>query len=240
MAQNILIVGGSSDIGLSLAQKLLDAGHSVFLFARDETRVEAMKAAGAEIFIGDAREPSHFTNMLQSLEQTTIDGVVHCVGSIVLRPPHAMKIEDFAEVIETNLTTAFLTLSMVGKKMLKAGKGRMVFISSVAGSHGLTNHEAISAAKGGLEAMVRSAASTYAQRGIRVNAVAPGLTNTRLSEAIRRSSAVEQAALALIPTKVMNEISDVASTIEWLLLHAPDTITGEILHIDGGMSNVRG
>ena len=68
--------------------------------------------------------------------------------------------------------------------MLKAGQGRMVFTSSVAGSYGLTNHEAIAAVKGGLEAMVRAAASTYAQRGLRANAVAPGLTDTRLGATV--------------------------------------------------------
>ena len=88
--------------------------------------------------------------------------------------------------------------------------------------------------------MVRSAASTYAQRGIRVNAVAPGLTKTRLSEPLRRSEAVQEASIALIPTKAMNEIPDVSSTIEWLLLDAPDSLTGQIIHIDGGMSKVRG
>ncbi|MEK9730783.1 MAG: SDR family oxidoreductase [Candidatus Poseidoniales archaeon] len=240
MTQHILIVGGSSDIGLHVAENLLHKGHSVTIFARDESRLEHIKTQGANIVLGDARETDDFVRLLEHIGDAVVDGVVHCVGSIVLRPPHAMKKTDFTEVIETNLTTAFLTLSMIGKKMLKAGHGRMVYISSVAGSYGLTNHEAISAAKGGLEAMVRSAASTYAQRGIRVNAVAPGLTKTRLSEPLRRSEAVQEASIALIPTKAMNEISDVSSTIEWLLLDAPDSLTGEIIHIDGGMSMVRG
>ena len=240
MVENILIVGGSSDIGLQVAKNLIDSGVNVTLFARDQSRLAEVTAKGAHAIIGDARKVEDFDNVIAHFEDKEIHGVVHCVGSIVLRPPHAMKVEDFTEVIETNLTTAFITLSKVGKKMLRSGGGRMVFVSSVAGSYGLTNHEAISAAKGGLEAMVRSAASTYAQRGIRVNAVAPGLTRTRLSESVRRSEAVESAAIQLIPTKKMNEIEDVSTTIEWLLTKAPDTMTGEILHIDGGMSNIRG
>ncbi len=240
MVENVLIVGGSSDIGLQVAKNLIDSGLNVTLFARDASRLEEVTAMGAHPIIGDARKVEDFDNVIAYFEDKEIHAVVHCVGSIALRPPHAMKVEDFSEVIETNLTTAFITLSKVGKKMLKSGGGRMVFVSSVAGSYGLTNHEAISAAKGGLEAMVRSAASTYAQRGIRVNAVAPGLTRTRLSESVRRSEAVEAAAIQLIPTKKMNEITDVSTTIEWLLTRAPDTMTGEILHIDGGMSNIRG
>jgi NAD(P)-dependent dehydrogenase (short-subunit alcohol dehydrogenase family) len=240
MVENVLIVGGSSDIGLQVAKNLIGSGVNVTLFARDQSRLEEVTAMGAHAIIGDARKVEDFDNVIAHFEGEEIHGVVHCVGSIALRPPHAMKVEDFSEVIETNLTTAFITLSKVGKKMLKSGGGRMVFVTSVAGSYGLTNHEAISAAKGGLEAMVRSAASTYAQRGIRVNAVAPGLTRTRLSEAVRRSEAVEAAAIQLIPTKKMNEITDISTTIEWLLTKAPDTMTGEIVHIDGGMSNIRG
>ena len=149
-----------------------------------------------------------------------------------------MKIEAFEEVIRTNLTSAFLTLSMVGKSMLKSGGGRMVFTSSVAGSLGLVNHEAISAAKGGVESMVRSAAATYAKRGIRVNAVAPGLTDTRLASTILRSDAMREASAQMIPLKRINEADEIASTVHWLLTGAPDNFTGQVMHLDGGMSKI--
>ena len=86
--------------------------------------------------------------------------------------------------------------------MLGQGRGRMVFTSSVAGSLGLVNHEAISAATGGIEAMVRSAAATYANRGIRVNAVAPGLTNTKLASPIMSNETASQAASQKIPISI--------------------------------------
>jgi NAD(P)-dependent dehydrogenase (short-subunit alcohol dehydrogenase family) len=240
MAQHILIVGGSSDIGKEVAREAIAIGHHVVLFVRDETRVQDLAQAGATVIVGDAKSIEDMNKILDYYETTPIDAVVHCVGSIVLRPPHAMKLPDFVEVLETNLVTAFITLSLIGKKMLKAGTGRMIFVSSVAASYGLTNHEAISAAKGGLEAMVRSAASTYAQRGLRVNAVAPGLTKTRLSESIRRSPAMEEAATQLVPIRIINEASDVSKTISWLLFDAPDTMTGQIRHVDAGMSKIRG
>ena len=151
-----------------------------------------------------------------------------------------MKVDDFEDVLRTNLISAFLTLKLGGKAMLKSGRGRMVFTSSVAGSYGLTNHEAIAAAKGGLEAMVRSAASTYAQRGLRVNAVAPGLTETRLGASVLRSEAIREASVGMIPLKRINEPSEVASSMHWLLTQAPDNFTGQILHLDGGMSAIRG
>ena len=149
-----------------------------------------------------------------------------------------MNKEAFEAVISTNLTSAFLTLSIVGKAMLGQGHGRMVFTSSVAGSLGLVNHEAISAAKGGIEAMVRSAAATYANRGIRVNAVAPGLTNTKLASPIMSNETASQAASQKIPIKRVGEKEEIASVIKWLLAEAPDNFTGQIMHTDGGMSKV--
>lgn len=116
----------------------------------------------------------------------------------------------------------------------------MVFVSSVAGSYGLTNHEAIAAAKGGLEAMVRSAASTYAKRGIRVNAVAPGLTDTRLAATVLRSDAIREASVSMIPLHRLNQPEEVANSMAWLLTDAPDNLTGQIIHLDGGMAKLRG
>ncbi len=149
-------------------------------------------------------------------------------------------IQDLAAIIQTNLTSAFLALKTAGKAMLKSGTGRMVFTSSVAGSYGLTNHEAIAAAKGGVEAMVRAAASTYAQRGLRVNAVAPGLTETRLGATVLRSDAIREASVGMIPLKRINEANEIAQSMHWLLTGAPDNFTGQVLHLDGGMSNIRG
>lgn len=88
--------------------------------------------------------------------------------------------------------------------------------------------------------MVRSAAATYSQRKIRVNAVAPGLTDTRLADTLLRSDAIREAAVNKIPIKRINEKEEIASTMEWLLCGAPDNITGQILHLDGGMAKISG
>ena len=167
-----------------------------------------------------------------------IHGVLHSVGSFAVRPPHAMNKDAFESVISTNLTSAFLTLSIAGKAMLSQGHGRIVFMSSVAGSLGLVNHEAISAAKGGVESMVRSAAATYANRGIRINAVAPGLTDTKLASPIMSNETASQAASQKIPIKRVNAKEEIATVLKWLLTDAPDNFTGQILHTDGGMSKV--
>jgi len=239
--KSYLIVGGSSDIAIITAKKLLDDGATVTCLVRDESRVAELVPLGAIVVQGDALDQESVTSAINVATQQgdgTIAGVAHLVGSIAIRPPHALSLDAFNEVIMTNLTSAFLTLSMCGKAMLKMGGGRMVFTSSVAGSLGLVNHEAIAAAKGGVESMVRSAAATYAKRGIRVNAVAPGLTDTRLASSILRSDAIREASAQMIPLKRINEADEIATSIHWLLTGAPDNFTGQIMHLDGGMSQI--
>ena len=241
--RSYLIVGGSSDIGIILCRALLEEGAAVTLLARDSSRLAEFPEGKVGKFIGDANDEELVKEAVISAISAgngRLDGVVHLVGSFAVRPPHAMSLEAFEQVITTNLSSAFVTLSIACKQMLRNGGGRVVFTSSVAGSLGLANHEAIAAAKGGVESMGRSAAATDSKRGIRVNAVAPGLTDTRLSRPITSSSATKEAAVGMIPLKRINEPEEVSSTIQWLLTDAPDNITGQVFHLDGGMSNVRG
>ena len=239
MKKNILVVGGLSDIAQSVISTISSEDYNIYSIVRDEDNSATLTALGVNVTIGDATSEEDIKNFVSSVKEIgDINAVLHTVGSFAVRPPHAMNKEAFEAVISTNLTSAFLTLSIVGKAMLGQGHGRMVFTSSVAGSLGLVNHEAISAAKGGIEAMVRSAAATYANRGIRVNAVAPGLTNTKLASPIMSNETASQAASQKIPIKRVGEKEEIASVIKWLLLEAPDNFTGQIMHTDGGMSNL--
>ena len=243
MVQSFLLVGASSDIALNLGQKLLDRGTILTLLARDAERVQQLVDQGATLVQGDALDREcvqRAVDIAKDNGEGSISGVAHLVGSLVIRPPHALSLDAFNEVLHTNLSSAFLTLSVACKAMLRSGGGRLVFTSSVAATLGLMNHEAIAAAKGGVESMVRSAAATYSQRNIRLNVVAPGLTETRLADTMLRSDAIREAAISKIPLKRINQPSEVSSTIEWLLCDAPDNFTGQILHLDGGMSQISG
>ena len=242
MAKSYLIVGGSSDIAHELIGQLCEGGYTVTVLARDASRVESLKDIGVNVVIGDGLVEDDLNAAIEVAKEHgdgSIAGAAHLIGSILLKPPHALKLADFESVMRTNLTSAFLSLSMISKSMLRSGGGRLVFTSSVAGSLGLVNHEAIAAAKGGIEAMVRAAAATYAQRKIRVNAVAPGLTETRLGATVLKSDAMRDAAVSMIPMKRINQPNEVASAIFWLLTDAPDNFTGQVLNLDGGMANVR-
>ena len=243
MTQSYLIVGASSDIALELGSKLIENGHAITLLARDAQRVEPLVSLGAHFIQGDALDKDSVQKAVELANENgggKISGVAHLVGSLVVRPPHALGLDAFNEVLHTNLSSAFLTLSVAGKSMLRNGGGRMVFTSSVAATLGLMNHEAIAAAKGGIESMVRSAAATYSQRNIRVNAVAPGLTETRLADTLLRSDAIREAAVGKIPLKRINQRQEIATSMEWLLCNAPDNFTGQVLHLDGGMSQIDG
>ena len=242
MTGSVLIVGGGSDIASKLSQKLLESGYKVTLLVRNPDNLEQEILDQVSVVTGDALSSTDLASAIEVAHAQgdgSILGMAHLVGSILIRPPHAVKQEAFEEVIQTNLVSAFLALSLTCKSMLRSGGGRVVFSSSVAASLGLVNHEAIAAAKGGIEAMVRSAAATYAQRKIRVNAVAPGLTDTKMSGNITKSETLLEAAVSMIPMKRINQPEEIAEAIFWLLTGAPDNLTGQILHLDGGMKHVR-
>ncbi len=122
--------------------------------------------------------------------------------------------------------------------MMKSG-GSLVLISSAAARVGLVNHEAIAAAKAGVEGLVRAAAASYARYGVRVNAVAPGLLRTPLTEMITSNEAAERASIAMHAIGRLGLPRDIASVVAWLLNPRNDWVTGQVLGIDGGLSTVR-
>ena len=120
-----------------------------------------------------------FAEVVERLGTPT--ALVHAVGSTLLRPAHAINDQEFADVIATNLTSAFFALRAFVRAAPRERQSAALFFSSAATSIGLVNHDAISAAKGGIDGLVTAAAATYASRNIRVNALAPGLVRSKLT-----------------------------------------------------------
>jgi NAD(P)-dependent dehydrogenase (short-subunit alcohol dehydrogenase family) len=162
-------------------------------------------------------------------------GLVNLAGSILLKPAHSTSAAEFDETIRLNLVTAFSVVRAAARHMRAAG-GSVVLMSSCAARTGLPNHEAISAAKAGVEGLVRSAAATYASGGLRFNAVAPGLVDTPMAERLVKNEAALKASLALHPLGRIGAPGDVARAIEFLLDPANSWITGQTWYVDGGLS----
>ena len=239
----IVIVGGSSGIGSALATRLASQGCTLVLAARDLERLNAAAAAlGAEAEALDARDSAAMDKVLSSVHARhgRIDGVVNCAGSILLKPAHLTTDQEFAQTLASNLTTAFNLVRSAARLMMKQpGGGSIVLCSSVAAQRGLMNHEAIAAAKAGVEGLALAAAATYARQSVRVNCVAPGLTRTPLTQGLTQNEALARASAALHPLGRIGEPGDVASAIAWLLSAEQSWITGQVIGIDGGLGRVQ-
>jgi Dehydrogenases with different specificities (related to short-chain alcohol dehydrogenases) len=212
-----------------------------FARAEDRLRTLANTLPGALTLPGDARLPGTADEVVKQTLAAfgRLDGYVHAVGSILLKAAHLTRPEEFQEVLATNLTSAFLGLRAVLGPMQAAGSGRIVLVSTVAARVGLPNHEAIAAAKGGLEALGRSAAATYAPRGIRINVVAPGLVDTPLAAPILSNETNRQLSERMHPLGRVGRAEEVAGLIWWLLGEDAGWVTGQVWSIDGGMADVR-
>ena len=167
-----------------------------------------------------------------------LDGIANCVGSVLLRPAHLTSERDYRNTLALNLDTAFGTVRAAARAMMKEG-GSIVLTSTAAVRSGLPNHEAIAAAKGGIEGLVRSAAATYGPAGIRVNAVAPGLVRTPLTERITSNDRAREASRSLHVLGRLGEPDDVAAAIAWLLDPGSGWVTGQVIGVDGGLGSAR-
>ena len=132
MKKNIAIVGGSSDIAIATVNHISKEKYNFFALIREQDKSSELSELGVDVTIGDATSEEDIKNFVTSVKDSgEIHGVLHSVGSFAVRPPHAMNKEAFESVISTNLTSAFLTLSIAGKAMLSQGHGRMVFMLSL-------------------------------------------------------------------------------------------------------------
>ncbi len=236
-----IILGATGGIGSVLTRQLAAQGAQLVIGARDETRLTALaQETDATAHPLDATDIGAIDDLVTTATQThdRLDGIVNLVGSILLKPAHQTKLEEWEDTLALNLTSAFGTVRAAAKAMRKNG-GSIVLMSSGVARAGYANHEAIAAAKAGVIGLMQSAAATYAGSKIRVNAVAPGLVRTPLAEPLLSSEAAEKASRALHALNEIGEPEQVADMIAWLLDPAHHWVTGQVFGVDGGLSTVR-
>lgn len=235
-----VVLGATGSVGSALARRLAGQGNRVLIAGRDETAVGLLSdELQAPSICFDASEENAIEQCLEqaALEFGEVAGIANCVGSILLKPAHSTSYAEWNELITTNLTSCFSVTRAAGK-MLRTSGGSVVFVSSAAAGVGTPNHEAIAAAKAGVEGLVRSAAATYANRGIRFNAVAPGLVKSKMTRKLWESEAAAAQSSEMHPLGRIGEPDEVAAAIEWLLHPGNSWITGQVLSVDGGLANV--
>ena len=240
-----LILGATGGIGSALARQLAGEGATVVLAARN---ADALAALGAELsattVVTDATIPADVDRAVETAVQThgRLDGATNCVGSLLLKPAHLTRPDEFDEVLSVNLRSAFSLVRAATRVMMSNADpsgGSVVLVASAAARIGLANHEAIAAAKGGVIGLTLAAAASYAAKQVRVNCVAPGLVRTPLTARITSSPAAEQASVGMHALGRLGEPEDVARAIAFLLAPANSWLTGQVLGVDGGLGTLR-
>ena len=238
----VWIIGGSGGIGSNLARRMSDNGWKVIISARNIENLNLVSDGKyIDSLIVDATNADDVQEKAKQINETygSLDAVVNSVGSIFLRPLHATSSEQFMETINQNLVTSFNVIRATAKIMMRGNGGRIVLFSSAAASLGMPNHAAISAAKAGVEGLARAAASDYAKRGIRVNVISPGLVDTPLSSHLLASEQSRKISEDMHPVGKIGKPDDIASVAEWLITSAPEWMTGDIIPVDGGLTNLK-
>jgi 3-oxoacyl-[acyl-carrier protein] reductase len=225
---HFLIIAASSGIGQAVTHLLKEAGHSVFTTARDSSKITP-----------DAQLDASDFNAVDDVFQKAgvIDGVVNCSGSLLLKAAHATSSDQYQNVINSSLTTAFATVRSGGKHMTKGGS--IVLVSSAAALSGFANHEAIACAKAGIVGLTLSAAASYAGQNLRVNSVAPGLVDTPLTKTLTQNETSRKISENMHALGRIGTAEDVARAIVFLLDPINNWITGQVFGVDGGLSNIR-
>ena len=237
---NYLLIAATSDIGAQVAKDLHQQGHTLWLTGRHEAATKAVaEPLGALYSILAATDFEAVDQTFQQASEAlgSLDGVLCCAGSLLLKPAHLTTWQEYLEVMQANLTTSFAIVRAAGQHMHATG-GSVVLISSAAAIKGISNHEAIAAAKGGVISLARSAAATYATANIRFNVVAPGLTATKMTAKLTQNEYNRKASEALHALRRIGSVEDVAAAVTFLLAPANSWITGQILAVDGGLSTL--
>ena len=227
--KNYLIIGGSSGIGLALT-KVVETNANIYVLSRTKPAVDNLNLTHI------AFDVLTDTVDISKLPEA-IDALVYCPGSINLRPFKGLKIDTFESDMQINFFGMVKIIQTVLPQLLASKQASIVLFSSVAATMGMPFHSSIAAAKGAVEGFAKALAAEYAPK-IRVNVIAPSLTNTPLADKFLNNEIKQEKSAERHPLKRFGQPEDLAQMAFFLLSDKASWISGQVLHVDGGMSSL--
>ena len=228
MKKNILLIGGSSGIGLSLVNQI-SLDHNVYVACRSNNSLpENVNYINYDV-LNDELDSS-------SLPET-IDSFIYLPGSINLRPFKSLSIESFKEDLEINFIGLIKSLKSVLKNLTNSNSASIVLFSTVAVQRGMPFHSSVSSSKGAIEGLAKSLAAELSPK-IRVNVIAPSLVNTPLANRFLNNDLKIEKSANRHPLKRIGSASDIANLTDYLISDKSSWITGQIIAVDGGLSTI--
>lgn len=233
-----VIFGGSGGIGSAVLRRATARGRKCHLVGRRAERLAELAAdCGASFTVADVLESGAFERVAAEIEEP-VEGLVYAVGSIDLRPLARFSEDDLLHDFRLNAAGAALAIQALLPALKQAGGASIVLFSSVAASQGFAAHSSIAMAKAAVEGLTLTLAAELAP-SIRVNCVAPSLTQTPLAASLTTSPQMADAIAQLHALRRLGEPDDVAALADFLLAPEAGWITGQVIGVDGGRSRLR-
>ena len=227
--KNILLIGGSYGIGFAIAKEMQDE-NNIFIACRTNENISELKVTYIPF------DASTDTLDISKLPEV-IDGLVYCPGSINLRPFKGIKPESFEADLQVNFINMVKIIQTVLPNLTASNQSSIILFSSIAASMGLPFHTSVAASKGAIEGFAKALAAEYAPK-IRVNVIAPSLTDTPLAEKFLNNDVKREKSAERHPLKRFGTSEDMAQMASFLLSEKSSWISGQIFHVDGGMSTL--
>jgi NAD(P)-dependent dehydrogenase (short-subunit alcohol dehydrogenase family) len=229
---NYLIIGGSSGIGLEIVKQLQPKAETIIVLSRSGDALQGMSKV--------QHHPVDITKdeIPEDVIPESIDGFVYCPGTINLKPFRSLKLSDFQHDLEVNVLGAIKALKAAQRALKKAEAPGVVLFSTVAAEQGMPFHASIATAKAAVEGLTRSLAAEWSPK-IRVNCIAPSLTDTPLAEKLLSSEDKRKSGADRHPLRRLGTAQDIANTALFLLSPESSWISGQVIGVDGGLSRLR-
>ncbi|MGF1614202.1 MAG: SDR family NAD(P)-dependent oxidoreductase [Gammaproteobacteria bacterium] len=233
MGKTYILVGATSGIGRQVATRLVNQDATVHALSRHADKAQGLPGVVVHAHCDVSLETPAFPEI-----DGPVDGLAYFPGTITLRPFHLLRRRDFLHDLELNYLGSVTTLQHYLPQLKSAPSASVVLMSTVAVQTGIPFHASIAGAKGAIEGLTRALAAELAPR-IRVNAVAPSLTDTPLAQSLLNQPAKRQAAASRHPLQRVGQADDIAAAVHFLLTDQSSWITGQVLAVDGGLSRIR-